>query len=110
MRPVLYGLVLITACYTETRFTRLNPAPHALQRHVAGDVAVMSAGPPARPHVDVAIFSADRNMDSLEEAIAKVRGEAAEVGCDAIALSELESKSSAPPSRFTATCIVYTAQ
>jgi hypothetical protein len=89
-------------------------------------VELFTSGPPARPHVDVALLEAEAtsglSTDRTPEMLGELRARGAQMGCDAIVLGGMSSRDpnlgdaetwlvKHPRDRkgVFATCIVYTA-
>jgi hypothetical protein len=111
MRPAPLAIAIViaaTGCGTVISQTRLNPTPQDAHRNGADAVDVLGAGPPTRAHVDIALFVADRRLDTSEQAIAKLRERAGAMGCNAIVIDSARSPNAGvAPTNFTATCVVY---
>ncbi len=115
----IVGLALAAGCGTAIQTTVINRAPHPMAPRPIESVELFSAGPPARPHIDVAYFEAEAesgaSFDGTPEFITKLRNNAAAHGCDGLVLGTSTNHSDGG-GRYatnihgiTATCIVYTA-
>ncbi|MGE5182249.1 MAG: hypothetical protein ACM31C_09310 [Acidobacteriota bacterium] len=113
----LLAVVLVTACGTSLTQTQINQPPHAMSPRPAASVEILSSGPPTRPHVDVAILQAQQQAYSLDDQadmIAKLRGEAARLGCDALVINGPDNGAAGTRDTtwtlhgYFATCIAYT--
>lgn len=102
-------LATLAACGTTITETRLNPTPSNARRHAAQEVEMLASGPPARPHVDVAILIVSRQADPLDEALAELRATAGAMGCDALVVAPTGHVAAGmSPGQLSATCVVYT--
>jgi hypothetical protein len=113
---------LLGGCGTFVDFTPINEPPHPLQPRSSASVEVFSSGPPARPHVDVAIVEVEQTHSLNEQGtglmIQRMREQAAAIGCDAIVLRGVTDHQGAQPgsgwdlldpgsTKREATCVVY---
>jgi hypothetical protein len=114
-------LALLAACGTTIRATPINPEPHPLPPRSPESVEVFASGPPVRPHVDVSFLEAANasvySTDQTPQFIAKLRVEAAAMGCDGIVIGGVTNRTvgsdgfSERPGNIrgvVATCIAYT--
>jgi hypothetical protein len=125
MRTPLLLFVLgasLGGCGTFVDFTPINDPPHPLEPRSSASVEVFSSGPPARPHVDVALVEVEQTHSLNEQGtglmIQRMREQAAAIGCDAIVLRGVTDHQGAQPgsgwdlvdpgsTKREATCIVY---
>jgi len=126
MRSTLSSLLLaapvLVGCGTYVDFTPLNQPPHALIARSPASVQVFASGPPARPHVDVAVIEAVQTHSLNEQGtglmIERMRQQAAALGCDAIVLGGTTDHQGAQPgsgwdlldpgsTKRQATCVVF---
>ncbi len=116
---------LTTACGASLHATTINAAPHPMTPRSIESVEMYTSGPPARPHVDVALFEVEEassfSTAGTPEMINKLRERGAQMGCDAVVLGSSSSRdpgmndaetflNDKPKGRkgFMATCIAYT--
>jgi hypothetical protein len=122
---VLVTALLISACGTSVSETYLDgpqgtPIPRARR-----SVHIYASGPPARPHRDVAILEVQQthgfNDQGTDLMIDRLRGRAAELGCDGVVIGGIRERDGFPPSSgfylldpgattLHGTCIVFTDQ
>jgi hypothetical protein len=119
-RLLVLGTVA-AGCGTYATAYPLNEPPRPLAAREPGSVEVYSSGPPARPHVDVALLEVkqyDRFDGGTPEILANLVMKAAEMGCDGVVIGGQRERDGAPtgsswalidPGDRTmhATCIVY---
>lgn len=117
MRTYLLLVLVAAGCGTTMSQTQINPAPHAMAARPAASVEIISSGPPTRPHVDVALLQAQQEAYSLDnnaDMIAKLREQAARLGCDALVIKGPDNGSYGDRDNtwtlhgYFATCIAYT--
>lgn len=81
-----------TSCGTSIGVTPLNASPRPLQARAPADVEVFATALPPHPYVDVAQLEAEQTSelsgDGHEQFVAKLRVQAAEIGCDGIILGQ----------------------
>jgi hypothetical protein len=84
------ALLAVTGCGTSITSTTLNQSPKPLLPRSADSVEVFATTLPGRPYVDVAHLEAeqqsDMSLDGTGAFITKLRGRAAEMGCDGVVL------------------------
>jgi hypothetical protein len=121
-RLILVALSALAGCGISTYTTLLRQPPHAVAPRNPEAVEIFAAGPPTRPHVDLAFLEADEDTGTGAEGsgpiIAKLRARAGQLGCDALVLgapfSRIDSFTTTLSGVATdrrglaATCIVYT--
>ena len=91
----------ISACGVAISEDVVNPAPHPMQPRTPDQVEIFTAGAPARPHVDVAVYRAVVSGPTTnDDRIAKLRETAAQRGCDGLVLANTDAG-------WAGTCIVY---
>ncbi len=108
-------------CGTQIRSTIINPPPHAMQSRPPASVEVFTSAPPRdRPFVDVAFLEAEQesgySTDGTEQFFAKLRGRAAQMGCDGLVFGSptnavsvgIDLQTPMNKKGIVATCIVYT--
>jgi hypothetical protein len=115
----LFAALFAVGCGTAISSTVINSSPHPMNARPPETVEVFSSGPPARPHVDVALLEAeqrsDLSADNIPQFVNHLRARAAAMGCDGIVLGGVTNTTDASwtttnnGSRkgITATCIVY---
>ena len=121
MRPtsstwLLFPFVAL-GCGTFASSTVINDPPHPMRARQPQSVTVFSSGPPARPHVDVAVMTVEQTHDLNEQGmdiiIANMREKAAQMGCDAVVLGARSERGNAATlfgsgaTTQLGTCIVY---
>jgi hypothetical protein len=109
--------LLLSACGPWVNATALNPSPRTLSSRSAGSVDVYSSGPPARPHVDVALLEVgkgDDNSGGTSQMIQTLRQKAADMGCDGVVVGGMTTRARSGHVPFDfgdrtvhGTCIVY---
>jgi hypothetical protein len=103
---------------TTVTATTVNPAPRAATPRRAECVEIFASGPPAAPHVDVALLEVEQTNEPVgsatQDMVRSVRERAGQMGCDAVHLGERQELSNrvdllVPHARrrMRATCIVY---
>jgi hypothetical protein len=111
MKTAFLILAVAASCGTSIRATPINPEPHPLPPRSPESVEVFASGPPARPHVDVSFLEAAMESvyspDQIPQFIAKLRAEAAEMGCDGIVIGSATNQA-ININGLVATCIAYT--
>jgi hypothetical protein len=115
--PGLLLSLLLSACGPWVSATALNPSPRMLSSRSAKSVDVYSSGPPARPHVDVALLEVGKGDDGssgTSEMIERLRQKAADMGCDGVVVGGMTTRTADVHVPFDfgdrtihATCIVY---
>jgi hypothetical protein len=119
---VLLGMALNAGCGISTSATFLRAPPRAMAPRSPDSVEVFGAGPPSRPHVDLALIEAEQQSTNTPgdtpELIAKLRQKAGELGCDGLVLASIFSRVDTMTTIVTGnthdqkgisgTCIVYT--
>lgn len=105
---------LAAACGTQLQTTQINAAPRPLAQRSPASVDLFASGPPARPHTDLAVIEAQPGVfeDSTAELIARMREQAAALGCDGLVLTAVNNqllRHGEERTTATGTCIVYTA-
>lgn len=119
---VLIGMTLSAGCGISTSATFLRPPPRTLLPRSGDSVEVFGAGPPSRPHIDLALIEAEQESSNTfgdtPELIAQLRQKAGELGCDALVLTDLYARVDSLSTLVTGntydrkgisgTCIVYT--
>jgi hypothetical protein len=118
LKQLIATVMLAAGCGTTLQETQINPAPHAMAARSPASVEVFSSGPPARPHIDVALLEARQTSgfsgDDTGDFVAKLREQAAQRGCDGIVIGGVtnesvgEGRNQDNRKGLTATCIVYT--
>lgn len=90
------AVVCAAGCGTSIGVTPLNPSPRPLVARSAAEVEVFLDATPPRPYVDVAVIEAEQSSElSSDEApqfIAKMRAEAASMGCDGLRINGATSR------------------
>jgi hypothetical protein len=75
---------------TAVETTALHQPPRPLVSRPPEVIEIFSDGPPAEPHVDVALFAVERtrepDVQDADSMIWSVRQRAGEIGCDAVVL------------------------
>lgn len=117
------SLALAACTTTNTYFTPLRAAPHPLLPRSPESVEIFAAAPPTRPHVDLALIEAAEDGGvggGSGRLIAKLRLQAATLGCDALVLGTPSSRIDTLTASLTgvivdrnalsATCIVYASE
>ena len=97
--------VLATGCGVALSTTTINPAPHATTGRDPATVEVYTAGPPARPRVDVSMTWANLdgpNTDPFGGMLGELRKQAGTLGCDALIVQRNSGRT------MVATCAMYT--
>jgi hypothetical protein len=98
-------VVLATGCGVTLNTTTVNSAPHVMTGRDPATVEVYTAGPPARPRVDVSMTWADvggPSMDPVGDLLGELRKQAGALGCDALIVQRTTAQA------MVATCAVYT--
>jgi hypothetical protein len=98
-------LVLATGCGVSLSTTAINPAPRAAIARDPATVEVYTAGPPARPRVDVSMTWADLGgptTDPFGDMLRELRKQAGALGCDALIVQRTSGR------EMVATCAMYT--
>ena len=111
---IAFGSAACAVSSLET--TPLNSPPHPLAARAPSSVEVFSSTPPTRPHVDVALITANQsNLDGdTSGAVAALLQQAAKLGCDALYISNATSRAGNPDvfdpgtRGLLGTCIAYT--
>ena len=92
MKRALTLLVLTFAgCGHSLEYTALNKSPHGMSRRAPETVEVFLTQQPTRPAVEVGYFEIEQQTATsggTTEMVAKLREEAAALGCDALVISE----------------------
>jgi hypothetical protein len=119
------ALVLAAGCGASVNSTPINMAPHPMAPRPPATVELYTSGPPARPHVDVALLEVEESssvsLADTSEMMNELRNRGAQMGCDGIVLGSSSTRDPGlgdaeswiaknPRGRkgFTATCIAYT--
>ena len=92
MKRMLPVIIMLAGCGTSVRTTLvaspLHDPPRPLAPRTVESVEVFLAGPPARPHVGMALLEGEQtssySLDDTREILEAVRERAAELGCDGI--------------------------
>jgi hypothetical protein len=110
--PLLAAVALFTGCEGHLFYTPLVASPHPLPPRPPATVETFVVTPPARPHTNIGFLQgtgrlADRGVD---DAITRVRDEAARLGCDGIIILSIDRRAGrhGHPS-VEASCFIYTA-
>ena len=104
------GTLLLTGCPAAVFYTHLAEPPHPLTPHRVEDVQVLVVTPPAAPHVDVGLFQVTSGQDAptAKEMVARLRAEAAALGCDAVLITAIDNQASRDVrASVHGSCIVY---
>jgi hypothetical protein len=104
MRLVAF-FVLATGCGVTLSTTTINPAPRATTGRDPATVEVYTAGPPARPRVDVSMTWAELGAPSTDpfgDMLGELRKQAGALGCDALIVQRNSAQT------MVATCAMYT--
>jgi hypothetical protein len=122
LAPALAVLVL-SACGTSVSETYVNDPPATMVPRGPRSVRIYASGPPARPHLDVAILQAVQthgfNEQGLDIMLDQLRARAAELGCDGVVVGGIRERDGFPPdsgfylldpgaTTLHATCIAFT--
>jgi len=113
--------LLLCSCGTSITYTPMPGAAAYHRRRPVESVDVYLSGPPTQPHRDVGLLEAeqdsDLSLDGTREMLHKLRVKAAHVGCDAISLNGVGSRTepalavdinhASSVKTITATCIRY---
>lgn len=113
--------LVLLGCGTQIRATIINPPPHAMPSRPPASVEIFTSSPPRdRAFVDVAFLEAEQesgySVDGTEQFFAKLRGHAAQMGCDGLVFGgmtnattvAIDLKTPMNKKGIVATCIVYT--
>jgi len=119
---LLWLLLCASGCGTFVTTTLINDGYGAGEPRQPRSIAIFSSGPPATPHVDVALLEAEQthglNDQGTDVMLERLREQAGKLGCDGIVLGSFSSRGSDlagtgwepfDPGSTTlhATCIVY---
>lgn len=97
--------VLAAGCGVTLSTTTINSAPRAMTGRDPATVEVYTAGPPARPRVDVSMTWADLgglSTDPFGDMLGELRRQAGALGCDALIVQRTTAHA------MVATCAMYT--
>jgi hypothetical protein len=84
--------------------TPLNEPVANMKPRSADSVEIFASGPPAQPHVDVALLHAYvYAFQTRDDVVTALRTEAAKMGCDALVITSIQMP------KADAACVVYTA-
>ena len=98
-------VVLAAGCGVTLSTTIINPAPRATTERDPATVEVYTAGPPARPRVDVSMTWAELggpSADPFGDMLGDLRKQAGRLGCDALIVQRTTARA------MVATCAMYT--
>lgn len=112
----------LLACGTTTKYTPTNPSPVQMTPKPAEAVHVYTSSAPDRPFTEVGILqsrqSSTVSTHEMPEIIQEMRGEAGRIGCDAVIINGIDSKTTTHVRKegqstetlegFWGACIVYT--
>jgi hypothetical protein len=116
-------VLLAIGCGTSVSETYINDPPATMAPRGRSSVRIYASGPPARPHMDVAILEAVQSHGLNEQGtnilIDSVRSRAARLGCDGVVVGGIRERDGSPPgsgfylldpgaTTLHATCIVFT--
>jgi hypothetical protein len=100
--------------YSLVKYTLVNQPPRPLVRRTPDSVDVFLGRPPDRPHVDVGLFEARRELADVGyyrqvgDALASLRLHGALRGCDAIAVLDFDQVTRYDGDVVRAVCAMYT--
>lgn len=115
-----WALVLlgVAACGHYSSFTPTHKPPHALSPRAPDTVEFFTATQPERPYVDIGVLASGHessfSTSSELEVMNALRKQAADVGCDAVVVTDEHSRMFAMGNQawstkdFNAICAVYT--
>jgi hypothetical protein len=110
---VLATTAVVAGCQATVYYTQLLPPPRPMVPHRVQDVQVLVVTPPAAPHVDVGLLQVTTGdgARTSTEMVARLRTDAATLGCDAILITGIEHQAPGRNGRpsMQASCIVYDA-
>lgn len=100
MKRMLPVIIMLAGCGTSVRTTLvaspLHESPRPLAPRTVESVEVFLAGPPARPHVGLALLEGEQtssySFDDTPDILEAVRERAAELGCDGIVFKGLTNR------------------
>jgi hypothetical protein len=122
MRHLLLLATGLIGCGTFVTMTPVNLPPHAMVPRSPDSVEIFTSGPPATPHVDVALLEVEQthslNEQGTDVMLRRLREVAAANGCDAVVIGSVSERAGAPrgsglalldpgATKRQATCIVY---
>jgi len=90
MRSSLLLVAALAACSPSISTVKTNPSPHPLRSRPAATVEIFTTMIPARPYVEVAVFTASKGK--AEDHIDALRSHAGDFGCDALVLTRMPSE------------------
>jgi hypothetical protein len=117
--------LLLSACGTSVSETYVNDPPATMVPRSHRSVRIYASGPPARPHMDVAILEVVQdhglNEQGLDIMLDHLRARAAQMGCDGVVVGGIRERDGVPPGNafylldpgattLHGTCIVFTSK
>jgi hypothetical protein len=107
-------LFAFTACGVSVAETPINQPPAPMTARPSTSVELFTSGPPARPHVDVAMLQADPQSglanDSTDNLISTLRERAGSMGCDGLVVTQVNNqlvKNGGERQTVNGTCIMW---
>jgi hypothetical protein len=87
----LFALLLLGACGHTVTYTPLNDPPRRLSPRAPATVEIFLASRPPRPGVEIGLIEIEEDMPhsgGTPTMVGKLRSRAAQIGCDALIVSE----------------------
>jgi hypothetical protein len=123
--PLASAIVALAffACGTSVSETYISDPPATMVPRAHRSVSIYASGPPARPHMDVAILQVVQdhglNEQGLHIMLDRLRARAAQMGCDGVVVGGIRERDGFPPgdafylldpgaTTLHGTCIVFT--
>jgi hypothetical protein len=104
---LLPALVMLAGCGVAVYTSAINPPPRPLAPRDPRTVEVYTGGPPPRPRIDLALFTADLQggtgafSDPFTTELDSLRQQAGQMGCDALLVQRTSTRT------MVATCTVW---